>query len=367
MRYTERGGIGIGYPDEVTFAFLPNIIEITGASGKTASVKIDVHPFLGGGHSEITVPVFGQSLKVDISRLIQSSLFANVMADPSAVATRCRRAIFLIYKDDGNLLYTSTFAVIWGSVEPFGRVGQYGLIKAGEDVYRRAVRYFKHYPFSVECVTGNNQEWVVSIDGAAYGAATSAPDTGILSVGGSTFATAQQRAELFLQAINRDNVWDVTFDATFGNILYYCSQEVSVAIDERAQGYYLRWVDTSGLLQYYLFAEGTDTEKTKDSGTMSMEMQRGGVYYNRAARVYGKERTHTKKICASLVPECEQRMVQSIGAAIVCDLYQGKDGNGQDLWMPVLVNGGSLSVRECRGMQDIEIEIEIPSGAVQRL
>ena len=368
MRYAERNGIGVSYPDAVTFAFLPNILEITGASGKTDSITIAVKSVAAGSRWQtISVPVFGQSMRVDISHLLQSCLFGVTIADRTDVSARCADALIQVVTADRVPIVATSCAVMWGSIEPFSRIGQYGLIKAGQDIYRRAVRYFKNYPFTIECITGSVEEYNVSVDGGAYGAGVAAPSYNILSVGGSEFAAANEKAELLVQPINRANVWDNTFDATFGNILDYCKQVVEIAIDGRKQGYYLRWIDAAGLLQYYLFAEGTDAEQTKDSGTIAIDIQLGGMYYNDGARVYGKTRTHTKKICASLVPDVEQNMVQSIGTAIVCDLYSGKDSNGLDIWLPVVVKPSTLSIRECRGLQDIEIEIELPTGETQRL
>lgn len=359
MRYTNRLGVGINYPDRVIFAFCPQYIELTGAKSLTDSVVFSV------SGRKITVPVYSDTLRVDISTLVQ--LIFGDMRDASPMVSRYKQFTTIIKYGGGSLLYAFTCTAIWGAIEPLGRVGQYGLIHFDQStyMYRRAVRWFKAYPFAVEFITGTNQEVQQAVDGGVYGSPRGLTTIGIHQENVSSLA--QYKTVIRVRPQDRSNVWDGTFDFTFSNIVDYYVQEYSVTVDERKDGYYMRWVDGTGLMQYYLFDCGTDAVKTSDTGTTSIGIEAGGFTYNEGSRVYGKTKEHTKKICATMVPEDEQALVQSIGESIMCDMYAGKDNAGRHLWMPVIVKPSTMSVRECRGMQDIEIEIEIPSGAVQRL
>lgn len=370
MRYFDINpyGVGVTFPDLVTFAFLPNVVEVSGAAAVAQSFNVNLLKNGGEVLYSVNVPAVGASTKVDISHLIQCA-FGDMRAAWDATQRGKTFGLSVTAPEGRTYMLPIALKCMWGALEPLGRVGQFGTFHFEEDTkqFQRHVRFFKNYPFSVETITGAAQGYQISIDGTPFGATTPATNNAILSVDGAELLTAYDKAVILVQPNDQNNVWDATFDYTFDNIIEGAQQLLHVAIDDRKCGYYLRWVDTQGLLQYYLFAEGTDSVTTKDEGQLVQGIEQGGRTFTDGARVYGKERTATKKICATLVPVWEQQMVQSIGSAVLCDLYMGKDEAGRDMWLPVVPKAGTLSVRENKGLQDIEVEISTPCAETQTL
>lgn len=380
MRYEViSGGIGISYPDAVVFAFMPNIISIKNA-GAASIVEInlswiDYEDNRKRYAKSISVPVIGGAASVDISHLLQS--FFGDMSKGWATDARARYNVNAHIKI-GNTAFDCYFDCIWGALDPMGRLGEIGTMpyNAERKEYQRTVRWFKNFPFGIEVFFGLQSTSVqYSNDGGELQNWTSYDANWLFELLNDTEydeplrdgLTGQYFSDIIIKPWNEENVWDATFDYTFAAYDMSVQQHIRVNMDYRKEGHYLRWIDINGIICYYLFAEGSDSVKTSDNGTMVQAITGGGMQYNDGARVYGKTRERSMKICATLVPEDEQKLVQSIGSSVLCDLYLGQDANGNDLWLPVVPKSGTLSIKENKGLQDIEVEIQLPSGQTQRL
>lgn len=388
MRYYVTGsGVGVTYPDRVIFAFMPNIVSVANLlTADNIDLIVENVSEMGGKSKQITVPIVGGAASVDISHIIQA-LFAGRynMQNAWPVDARCIYGINIKINANGREIFSADNAdhrsiCIWGSLDPFGRLGEIGTMPYNADrkEYQRTVRWFKNFPFTIEALFGySSLEIDYSNDGG---------ETLLFSYSGDSYLldellhndtwnddqladslTGRYFSDIIIKPWNDENVWDATFDYTFAAYDMSVQQHIRVNMDYREEGHYLRWIDINGIICYYLFAEGSDSVKTSDKGTMAQAITGGGMQYNDGARVYGKTRERSMKICATLVPEDEQKLVQGIGSAVLCDLYVGKDANGNDLWLPVVPKSGTLSIKENQGLQDIEVEIQLPSGQIQRL
>lgn len=382
MRYEViSGGIGISYPDAVVFAFMPNIVSVTNAGAANAvDIRLTWTDWQHGQKiytKSISVPIVGGAASVDISHILQS--FFGDMSKGWVTEMREKQSIIANIKIGNTTFETMFDNCLWGALDPMGRIGDIGTMPYNAELkeYQRTIRWFKNFPFSIEVFFGKSGQTVVySNDGGdlqdwtfydTYWLFELLNDVEYYDDPLRDSLTGQYFSDIIIKPWNEENVWDATFDYTFAAYDMSVQQHIRVNMDYRTEGHYLRWIDINGIICYYLFAEGSDSIKTSDNGTMAQAITGGGMQYNDGARVYGKTRERSMKICATLVPDDEQKLVQSIGSAVLCDLYVGKDANSNELWLPVVPKAGTLSIRENQGLQDIEVEIQLPSGQIQRL
>ena len=163
------------------------------------------------------------------------------------------------------------------------------------------------------------------------------------------------------------SLFDSTFDYTF-----FSSGESSVIVNLRINnekdGYYIRWIDRFGFIQYYLFAKGKTTIKTKSSDIqLPVEKLFNGIYFANCIRTSSIETTKTVKCCAVNLPTSISEYVESIVSSPVTDLYLGKTKEGQELWVPIQIVDGSYVVEPNKVLRDFEISFTYPDINTQIL
>lgn len=163
------------------------------------------------------------------------------------------------------------------------------------------------------------------------------------------------------------SLFDSTFDYTF-----FSSNESSVIVNLRINnerdGYYIRWIDRFGFIQYYLFAKGKTTIKTKSSNIqLPVEKLSNGIYFANCIRTCSIETTKTVKCCAVNLPTSILEYVESIVSSPVTDLYLGKNKEGQEVWVPIQIIDGSYVIEPNKILRDFEISFTYPNVTTQIL
>lgn len=166
---------------------------------------------------------------------------------------------------------------------------------------------------------------------------------------------------------DKTSVFDGTFDYTF-----FVSGEFStitkLIVDNRTNGFYLRWIDRFGMYQYYLFDKGKKTIKNKlGSNTVVEDYSVGGLYFANHERTTNIEATTTVKCCASLLEEDVYDYVSSIVTSPIIDLYVGKTKTGTEIWVPVNIVASNLDYDHNQCLHDVEISFTLPPTNAQSL
>ena len=183
-----------------------------------------------------------------------------------------------------------------------------------------------------------------------------------------TFPEATNKATYKIKGEGKGfSLFDSTFDYTF-----FSSGESSVIVNLRINnekdGYYIRWIDRFGFIQYYLFAKGKTTIKTKSSDIqLPVEKLFNGIYFANCNRTSSIETTKTVKCCAVNLPTSISEYVESIVSSPVTDLYLGKTKEGQELWVPIQIVDGSYVVEPNKVLRDFEISFTYPDINTQIL
>lgn len=150
--------------------------------------------------------------------------------------------------------------------------------------------------------------------------------------------------------------FDQTFDYTFQRLADTDVLIELVAREEKC-GKYLRWIDGNGYVMYYLFFDGTTSEKSEPSDdSVDATGQYGGMYFE-AERSREIESTISVTCCATFLDrETFQQVVSVINACHV-DIFLGCTRGGREIWQPVKVEGGTVTRQDNAVLHEVEITI----------
>lgn len=184
-----------------------------------------------------------------------------------------------------------------------------------------------------------------------------------------TFPSAKRTAQynICLEKVT-SGIFNMNFDFAFPNTSKIVNETVNIVINNSKNGLYLRWIDRYGLIQYYLFAEGTSTVKAKaSSDVVRIERTLSGLSIGNLERNMEVSNVESRKCCAVNLPKDILEYVKTIINAPIIDLYYGKSNGGTELWLPVNVSDGSYSTDPDTMLSDYEITIQFPKKPTQTL
>lgn len=299
MRTITLSGGTATVPNERVYAFNPSYVELNMA-GTSGVIKLAV---TDGTHTyDIDVTLYNGYAQCYVARLFQL-LFDDY------VNTRHKRVTMTFSDADGNSLGSTTFLVLWAALEAGMTYGYY--LPIVSDVYgagreKREVVWFKNLPQQVSYFNGSA---IVEVAPAS------------LNVSGITLIP------------NTDKV-----------------------------GTYLRWIDSYGFWQYYLFDTGEKKSKNSLSKTVIDADYMVGEVLHTAQRSIHVENTDTIKCCATNLKKEVLAYVETIYKSPHIELYVG-DG----IWKPVSIAAGTVTVENTRRLFDYEISITLPDTQVQTI
>lgn len=156
-----------------------------------------------------------------------------------------------------------------------------------------------------------------------------------------------------------------TFDNSFDYTFRYGDDTqtlIRLLISDETAGHYIRWIDSQGNLQYFLFKKGKTTSKTT-LGNNSIEIQEPirNMYFPNLVRTQNVALNVTHKVGAVHLPPEIFDWVKTILTSPIIDLYLGKDKEGNELWSPVTIEAGSVDYNNKEELHDIEIMFKTPA------
>ena len=164
------------------------------------------------------------------------------------------------------------------------------------------------------------------------------------------------------------HIFDRTFDFTFVRPVDANTTLINLRVDNSKDGFYLRWVDRQGFIQYFLFTKGKQTLKnTLSKDVISDEREVAGMLFPNHTRITYVDATRTVKCGVSGLTKEIYDCVQSIATSPLIDLFLGRDKGGMEIWEPVVIASASYDWQADRQLGDIEITFTRPAVKAQRL
>lgn len=187
---------------------------------------------------------------------------------------------------------------------------------------------------------------------------------------GQIFPTAKHTATIKYKISEEDRTMSV-FDRTFDYTFFQTGENVALInlkVCNDTAGYYLRWVDRHGNLQYFLFVKGDTNYKNKlGSDKVLQDEPINDLYFANITRTRSIECTVTRKCCAVNLPADIFEYVITILSSPIIDLYGGKDISGEDIWLPVNIQASTVKEDPQKLMNDLEITFALPETNAQTL
>lgn len=361
-----------GFPEQYSFVFNP--LYVTFDAGSTSyvnplSVQAEGVDITTGNAITYTVEVstYQGQAKVYVSRLLQL-MFRDYVKE------RCQ-VITLRLLSGTTSIAADTVKAIWGGLEIGDLFAGPGSLnppfRDWRIPHKRDLRWFRKFPFTVSMLRPQASGYQLQgrkDHGSFFDIDNS--DEGIFEIDPSgDFASAQYKAAYQIHFNDENNVFDKTFDFTFHTEDTGGYEVVNLDItDDDTAGYYLRWVDRFGFLEYWLFVKGDKTMKLSyGSNTIDTEKEYEGIYFGGMTRyIEVKSQTSIKASAVNLTPT-QMYIVETVCESSHIDLYMGKDKSGTELWLPVNIASGSYKSKANTELQDLEITITLPQSTVQKL
>lgn len=334
MRTEEFNGHTITYPDEICFAFNPQIVTVD-------RVTSDVYFKIGSVQSTIDArsPIKGK-VSIDISEYLR--VYMNM--SPTKIPSYYSIKLFITI-DDNN--FVTTLKPIWGAMN-IGEVFNPS----------RTVVMFRNFPFSITIFNPINDYAYIRYDNTNYKEIYTFSGLRHLMIG-EEFKDAKDFGMIkILNTPESPSTFQFTFDRTF-KPLPDDAVLIKVLFNDCDKGIYLRWLDRHGFLQYWLFQEGDFTGKSSNEGEKLYVEYRDERYdYYGVSRYQGKTYQTTIKACATLVDKDTFKMLSTLHSSPIVDMYV--DGS----WIPVNIVAGSF-IDSGADLQDFEIQITMPETITQ--
>lgn len=359
----------ITFPNEYVFAFNPNYIDFD-LESSINSVEVSV--INSSKEFNITCSLYKGKGKCYISRMLQ------LLFDDDYLTHRVEEATITVLSNGENIGQTD-LVIMWGCIrlgDPFGLGEVLGKFKQEQSAierktitFYREVKWFKKFPFSISFFAPlGSEDLKATIDGGKEIAVTTENQLAILDVQPSADAKSQITYSIVVEKEAIASTFPFVFDDTFGKSYQNTQEKVRVIVSNETEGYYIRWIDQFGFIQYWLFKKGNITHKNKlGSNTKPIQKELNGIYYGNIERVTSIDNTETHKCAAINLNENMVRTVETIIKSPYVDLFLGYNQKNEEVWLPINLVEGSYKVSPTKVLQDYEIQFTMPDTASQSL
>jgi hypothetical protein len=354
MRQIEKNGRKMVYPDDITFAFNPNIIEISRTIPLDENAKFskaifiiqrNVVPF------EDTRIAYNNFVRVDISYYLQL-LFEIKVGVINETMTGIAIEVNLYNEEDS---FVDAFEFTLDCIV-FGSIG------IGENFNgNQKLKWFKNFPFTVSFYTEPFTSFVTRYDGGNYKVQPPFEFGRITHLYPVDFVPLAQRTAVLNFGSGVLDTFNHTFNYTFRAENYGTPVLIELDIDECTQGVYLRWMDRHGFYKYYLFGVASENVKhTTNGNIIDVEYTDGDNYFN-GVSMQNKTEQRELNLFVSLTDKNTVKVLSSILASPFVDMYVN-----DNIFVPVQIAPGTKSISN-QNLQDFEITLILPESQLQAL
>lgn len=371
MRTTSSTTYKMTYPNATHFAFVPAIIRLTDISAyKQVTVKVE-STTNERTYTE-TREVHNGSVYFDIQRALQMcfdeverGIIDYGVAFNDSPLKHTVKVTTTLTGESGSIYPTAYYIdALWGAI----RVGE----SSGGELSRR---WFVNYPFSVDVFTKYGDEFDITVDND--------PSKGVIYYNQEPNADGATKFRRAL--LNPAHIFDVAptnrkihvalphgivlKDDTESNGLTAYTLDID-RTEQSDNNVYLRWVDSQGRYEYYLFKKmGDDYEYTAGAWERN-EITRPTAYAQGQNVASGMRQAFTQSIGMTLgaklvdAPTLDY-LITLLGSPIV-DMFAGYDDNDTPLWRRVNIAPSKFQ-RTTKPLQDFSVQIVVPSLNLQTL
>lgn len=356
----------VKYPNAYSFVYNPNYVEMDlGTSITSATVSVSD----GSSTYSVECSLYKGFSKCYVSKLMQL-LFGEAYLSTRSVS------VTLSVLVNGTTVSSSSTIAIWGSMKMGDTFGAGAMMNNWTDAsnharFTREVVWFKRFPFMISMFSPSASKTITVSRNGGSETTQGSTSVGIFEIypNSSDSGCRELVYKIELESETILSSFTAVFDKTFtGSRYHYLDEYVKVSIKDDMQGYYLRWIDQYGFLEYWLFVSNTYTSKNK-LGDTSLEQERdyNGIYYPNHNRTTHITNTDTIKCAAVNLTAGQLKTVETIVKSPHIDLFVGYDMDKNELWIPVDIVAGSYKVDEQVKLQDYEIQFTLPETATQNL
>lgn len=371
MRTLTTTNYTMDYPNATHFAFVPAVIRLTNA-GKYSQATVTVASTTNGRSYTETREVHNGSAYFDVQRAVQMCFdeFERAEIDytqdfnDSPLKHTVRVHVSLNGNNGSTAPDDFLVDALWGTI----RVGE----SSGGELRRR---WFVNYPFTIDLFTKYGDEFDITVDDGM--------SDGVIYYNqepNATGATKYRRA-LFAPA----QIFDIAPKTTkvhvalpHGIVLRDDKEFVGLTAytlnidrtEPSSRSVYLRWVDSQGRYNYYLFNKQGDEYEYTAGEWQRNEVGVPTAYSNGLNVASGLRQAFTQGIGTTLgaklvdAPTLDY-LITLLGSPIV-DMLAGYDDNGAPLWRRVNVAPSKFQ-RTTKPLQDFSVQIIVPSLNLQTL
>lgn len=358
----------VGYPDEICFAFNPCFIILRG-NQLDFNLVAKVSAIGKTDEFEIETKVIGDECKIYISRMLELLFY-----DLSKRAIRAKISL----SNDSDVIFDFSLLVVWGNLAVGEQFGNFGVFQNSltSDEYVRRVVWFTNYPFKVSLFSTSRNTSIYARTDNLIQPLHLDFEEGFNDLDIHSLVDVRRPCNELLYRCNNEGAeqisyFDSTFDFTFCEVLdapIPFGGNIKIYTSNREAGYYLRWIDRHGYLQYFLFTKGEVTSKTKIDDTLVYASELvDGMFFHDTGRCCHIDEEKSHKCCATSLPNDIYTYVSSICTASIVDLYMGKDMDEKEIWLPVRVLAGSVKYNPREVLHDLELSFSTPDTNAQRL
>lgn len=359
----------IQFPNAYCFVFNPNYVFFE-LGTETSSVSVEITD--GLSTYSVSCSLFKGSGRCYISRLMELLFVNEYLETRSASVT-----INIKSSNEGALISSSTTIAIWGSMkvgDTFGGGTMLNNLYSADNhaKFMREVVWFKKFPFKVSMFSPSaSKSLTLKEDKGTEKVVQETTKAGIFEVVLTETKTTKKELlyKIELEAEIVKSSFTNVFDKTFTGAQYkYLDELLRVIVSNDKEGYYLRWIDQYGFLEYWLFKKSTLTNKNKlGNTTIEEDKPIDGIFYPNHERTTHIDNTRTIKCGATNLTKGQYKTVESIVASPHIDLFKGYSMDKKEIWIPVNVTAGSYKKNEQKVLQDFELQITLPDTASQSL
>nr|DAG54746.1 MAG TPA: hypothetical protein [Caudoviricetes sp.] len=360
----------IQFPNEYCFSFNPNYIFFE-LGDKIPSVLVEVTD--GTTSNAVSCALYRGSGRCYVSKLMELLFNKEYLTKRSAVI------IFRVYSAEDNdvVIAEQSTIGIWGSMKVGDTFGGGTMLNNLYDAsnhakFMREVKWFKAFPFKVSMFSpAASKSVTLKEDGGTENVVLEETTAGIFEIVLTGIETTKKELlyKIELDASTILSSFTNVFDKTFTGAQYkYLDELLKVSVSNEKEGYYIRWIDQYGFLEYWLFKDSTLTNKNK-LGDTSIEEDKpiGGIYYANHERTTHVENTTTIKCGATNLTKGQYKVVSTILASPHIDLFKGYDMERNEIWIPINIVAGSSKCDETKILQDFQLQFTMPDTASQTL
>ena len=360
----------IQFPNDYCFTFNPNYVFLELGTDIT-SVVVEVSD--GNSIYQVECSLYKGSGRCYISKLLELLFDKDYLSKRSSSVT-----IRVYYNDeDRTEIERSSTIAIWGSMKVGDTFGG-GTILANlynasnHAKFMREVVWFKNFPFKVSMFSPSaSKSLTLKEDRGTEKVIQETTKAGIFEVvlTGTTTTKKELLYKIELEAETVKSSFTNVFDKTFTGAQYkFLDELLKVVVSDDKEGYYIRWIDQYGFLEYWLFKKSTLTNKNK-LGDTSIEDDKpiDGIFFPNHERTTHIENSTTIKCGAVNLTRGQYKTVQTILSSPHVDLFKGYSMDREEIWIPINVVAGSYKKDETKELQDFELQITLPDTASQSL